>query len=379
MKPVYLTASAIIMCYMGMAGAIAEIKAFFPGYSVQVIQTGVTAINLMIIGGALAAGFLSSRTSKKTLIISGLTLVITGGVLGFLFHDTIYLFYTWSLVIGAGFGMFTPTMTSLLVDFFEGDERNKVAGMQTSFVNGGGVLLTFAGGLLAAIAWNFSYLVFLVAVPIMIVFTLKLPSKMMYPAEKTRWNNIPSSVAYYSFSIIIFMLLYNVFPSNIALYLQENDLGEAALAGGANAVFMCGGVFFGFIFARFSLKIGDYLFSVAHLLLVLCFFTLCFTGSLTIVLVVSFVGGMSISMTMPQAMYSISTKIPPETSVAAFALIASISPNIASFISPTVIGFLSNIFSSSGDSVSRYAAASVLGIIFAGIQFASVRRRRIRD
>jgi len=379
MKVYYLTASAIIMCYMSMIGAIADIAAYFPSYSVQVIQTGVTAINLAIIGGALTAGFLSLKFSKKTIMITGLSFVILGGVCGFLFHDSIQLFYLWSLVIGAGFGMFTPTMTSLLVDYFDGAERNKIAGMQTSFVNGGGVLLTFAGGLLATIAWNYSYLVFLVAVPILIIFARNLPSKGHASAEKSFWHKIPINVVYYAVSIIVFMLLYNVFPSNIALFLRENDLGNASMAGGVNAVFMCGGVFFGFVFTKLSLKIGNYLFVVAHMMLLLCYFTLCHTNSLAVVFVVSFVGGMSISMTMPQALYAVSTKIPPEASVATFAMIASISPNIASFISPVAIGSFSKLLSDAGDSVSRYTAAAILALVFAIAQFIFITLRQRRS
>jgi len=379
MKVYYLTASAIIMCYMSMVGAIADIKEYFPEYRVEVIQTGVTAINLMIIIGAFLAGLLSTRKQKKTIILTGLALVTIGGICGFLFHDTIFLFYLRSLVLGAGFGMFTPPMLSLLVDYFEGTERNKIAGMQTSFVNGGGVALTFIGGLLAGIAWNFSYFAFMVAVPIFIIFAINLPAKNKYKVERYDWRKLPVSVVYYAVSVIMFMLVYIVFPSNISLYLYENNLGNASLAGCVNAVFMAGGVFFGFVFFKFSPKIGDYLFSVAHLMLVICFITLCFTHSLVVVFAVSFVGGMSISMTMPQALYSVSMKIPPQISVVAFSLIGSISTNIATFASPMVIGLSSGFISEAGNSVSRFMIASLIALVFAGIQFLAVTLRRRKE
>jgi len=375
----FLAASAIIMCYTILIGAIADIAAFFPEYSVATIQTGVTAINLMIIIGALLAGWFSIKTSKKKLILFGLSFIAAGGIGGFFFNETIFLFYLWSVVIGTGLGLFSPTAVSLLADYFEGEERNKLAGMQTSFVNGGGVILTFIGGVLAAIAWNFSYLVFLVSIPVLIIFAMKLPAKNKTVEEKSDWRGIPGRAAYYSVSIIIFMLLYNVFPSNIALYIHEKNLGDASLAGGTNAIFMMGGVFFGFVFSKFSLRIGDYLFGVGHAMLVICFYSICFAQSLAVVFIAAFVGGMSISMTMPQALYSVSQKIPPQAGVAVFSLIASISPNIATFISPAAIGALSGFVSDAGDSVSRFTAAGILAIVFAVFQFSVVTARRYRE
>jgi len=214
-----------------MVGAIAEISRFFPQYNVVVIQTGVTAINFMIIMGALCAGWLSLIASKKRLILTGLILISAGGAGGYFFHDTIQLFYLWSLVIGAGFGHFTPTVASLLVDYFEGVERNQVAGFQTSFVNGGGMTLTFLGGLLASIAWNYSYLVFLVAVPLFVAFAVKFPAKNEYDGKRSDWRKIPKSVVYYCFSVVIFMMVYNAFHSNIAFYVSEKHFADPSLAG----------------------------------------------------------------------------------------------------------------------------------------------------
>jgi len=97
---------------------------------------------------------------------------------------------------------------------------------------------------------------------------------------------------------------------------------------------------------------------------------------LAVVFIVSFVGGMSISLTMPQALYSVSLVIPPQLSVPVFLFIASISLIIDDIISPSVIALLSRFVSDAGDSVSRYTTAAVMAAIFAVIQFFFVRHRR---
>jgi len=372
-----LAVAMIQMCFVGLTGAIADIAAYFPSYSVQVVQTGVNATNFMAIFGALFAGWLSYSRSKKALTILGLALVAAGGLGGFCFHDTIVLLYAWSLVIGAGLGLFTPPATSLMMDYFEGPELNRLAGWQTSFINGGGVILTFAGGALATIAWHFSYLSFLAALVILAVCALTIPMKNRFPAQKAEKQKIPRSVWYYCFTVFIFTLVYNAFMANIALFLSEKGLGNSSMAGAANAVFMIGGVCLGLVFNKFSKRFGEFLFGGAHIFMAVCFFMLCSSQSLIVIFIASFIGGSGISFTMPQSMYSVSGKIPPQTSAAVFSLIGSVAPSVGVFVSPTLIAFLSRLFSDTGDSVSRFMAAGMLAVVFAALQIVIVARGRV--
>ena len=376
-KVCILAVALISMCSAGISASIAEISAFFPEYSVQVIQTGVNTISFVGIFTALISGWLSYRHPKKVLILTGLALVALSGIGGFFFHETLFLFYLWSMVIGAGLGFFGPPVMSLMVDYFEGGERNHLAGLQTSFINGGGVLLTFAGGLLATIAWNFSYLVFLGAIPIIVICALYLPRKNKISVGKKEKLKIPGSVNYFLMTTFLQALIYNVFPLNTALFLSEKGLGDASMAGSVNAIFMVGGVVMGLVFSKISLRIGDHLFGLSHLVLAIPFFIICNTESLILVFIAAFVSGTSISMTMPQCIYSVSTKMPPAIAPAIFSLALSVSPSIAYFVSPTVMAFLSGLISDAGDSVSRFFIAGILSLIFAILQFVIVSRSRI--
>ena len=361
--------SMFFMCYVGLSGAIADIAAYFPTYSVQVIQTGMMAITLVSIPGAFIAGRLAFFHSKRTLVVVGFALVAAGGVGGFFFHDTIVLYYVWSCVIGAGMGFFQPLVVSFITDYFEGKERDQLAGLQTSFVSGGSVLLTFLGGLLAVVAWHFSYLVFLIAVPVLITCLINLPAKNRYAVEKAAKQKIPRKVSYYIISVFLFFLVYITFPSNIALYLSEKGFGSAALAGGANAVFMIGGVVMGLFFSGFNRRFGEYLFGFSHLILTVSLMLLCFGNSIAIVFIAVFVGGMGIGMTMPRAVLSLSAIIPPAAAATVFSFHATVAPSLAGFISPTVFAFLGGFVSDAGDSVSRLTAAAVMSAVLMVAQF----------
>ena len=365
------------MCSAGLSASVAEIAAFFPEYNVQVIQTGVNTISLVAVVSSLISGWLAYRHSKKVLILLGFIIVGISGIAGFFFHDTLFLFYLWSMAIGFGVGFFSPSVMSLVIDYFEGEERNHLAGLQTSFINGGGVILTFAGGLLATIAWNFSYLVYLGVIPVIIICALFLPAKNRFVAEKHEKLKIPGCVNYYLLTTFLQALVYNVFPMNIALFLSEKGLGDASMAGIVNAVFMVGGVVMGLIFSKLSSYMYDHLFGVSHVVLVISFLIICNTDSLVLVFIAAFIGGTSISMTMPQCIYSVSAKIPPVIAPAILSLALSVSPSIAYFVSPASMAFLSGLISDTGDSVSRFFVAGILSLIFAILQFVIVSRSRI--
>jgi MFS family permease len=372
-------AAMMQMCFVGLAAAIADIAKAFPQYSLTVIQTGVTSINLIGFFTALLVGWLATRYSKKIITIVSLLLIAIGGLGGFLFHGSLPVFYCWSFVIGAGLGGFTPAVASLIVDHFEEDERAKISGLQTSFINGGGVLLTFGGGLLASIAWYDSYLAFLVAVPVLIICAICMPMKNKYTYQKTEKQKLPPIVFYYTANVFMAMLTYYVFVANISVYVSEKGLGHASLAGTANAVFMIGGVACGFIFPKLSHKFGEYLFSFAHILLLIGFVLLNLHASIPVLMVAAFIGGCSISLALPQSIFSVSSRIPPSLSASAMSMISSVAPCLATFASPAVFAFLSHFVSDAGDVASRFTAASVVCTICAVVFAIITRTRSIKE
>jgi MFS family permease len=376
-KVCVLTAAMMQMCFVGLAAAIADIAKAFPGQSIQLIQTSVTSINLMSILSALLSGWLASSHSKKGLTLAGLSLVATGGAGGFLYHSSLPLVYLWSVVVGFGMGFFTPPVSSLIVDYFDGDERSRLSGLQTSFVNAGGVILTFGGGLLAAAAWYYSYLAFLVAIPVLLVCLANMPPKNKFTAQTAGKQKMPSPVYYYMVVTFALLLVYNVFGSNVSLFISENKLGGASLAGSVNAVFMIGGVVCGFAFDKLSRRFGEYLFGLSHLLLCGCFLLMCLNASIPVLAAAALIGGSSISLTLPQCIFSVSAKIPPVLSAGVLSLVTIVSPSVATFVSPTVFAYLGRLMSGAGDSRSRYAAAAAVCLVFACALFVSavIRKR----
>jgi MFS family permease len=372
-----LSAAMMQMCFVGLVAAISDISRAFPDTGIQVIQTCVNTINLTGIGGALLAGWLSGRQTKKQLILIGLGLIVIGGVGGFFCYHSLRWIFVWSFIIGGGIGLFTPLVTSLIIDCFDGDERNRLAGLQTTFINTGGVIVTFFGGVLAAVSWHCSYLIFLAAIPVFFICIVGLPARDKVKTQGKTQKKLSPRIMFYMVVVLLFMLSYSVFASNISLYFSENQLGAAPVAGAANAVFMLSGAVCGVAFNRLSRQFGDYLFGIAHLLLCCCYLILFLCNSSTATFAAAAIGGCAISLTLPQCIRSVSSFVDPELSTKAMSLVISVSSSVGVFFSPVFIAFLGATISSGNDSKHRFLTACAVGLSFAvGLLLASWTRTR---
>jgi MFS family permease len=88
----------------------------------------------------------------------------------------------------------------LLFDNFEPEERQKLAGYQTSFINAGGIAFSLLGGLLAGLFWYGGYLVFFICIVVAVIGIFTIPSYKT-PAKKsdgTPRKKIDSRVYYYA-------------------------------------------------------------------------------------------------------------------------------------------------------------------------------------
>ena len=69
-----------------------------------------------------------------------------------------------------------PTSNGIIAENYAEDERGKLMGIQDLFTNGGGMYLTLIGGVLAAKAWNYTYLAFLYALIPLVLGCIYFPA-----------------------------------------------------------------------------------------------------------------------------------------------------------------------------------------------------------
>lgn len=160
-KALLLSASSMtVMAGAIISPALPDIDAHFPEQSDVMIKLVLTMPALMITLFATVMGMLADYMGRVRLLCGALLLYGTAGSAGFLVDS-----FTLLLLSRAGLGIAVAGImsisTTLIGDYFEGDERTKFLGTQASFMALGGIVFLNLGGLLAEWSWRGPFAVYL--------------------------------------------------------------------------------------------------------------------------------------------------------------------------------------------------------------------------
>ena len=381
-KPLIITMLLVSLFQMGMVAlspVVASITTAFPGTSQTVAQLAMTFLCLVLVVFALFSGAIAQRFGRRFMCAAGMLLCAVAGLCGTFFTVGLWAVYLWSAFLGAGTGLFVPAVSSMMIDYLGDDERSKVAGLQTAFVNLGGMLLSFFSGILATQRWCNAYLVFLAAAPVLVLSLKYIPAetkreKVKAAADQPK-SKIPAAVWLAALQTFLFAILYFAFSTNVSLLISERALGGTSLSGTATSVFMLGGCLFGFIFNKVMRTYKGATPSVAFLLVAASYLLIYFTDSVGALMIGAFVGGGSLSLIFPYFLIAIAGKVDASVSVISSSLILSVGPNLGSFVSPMILTNLSNaVF---GPVVAaRFLLAAIAAIVMAVLLFLLQLRKK---
>lgn len=119
----------------------------------------LTTPALFIALGGPVSGLIIDRFGRKRLLVFSLMLYAMAGTTG-LYLNTLEGILMGRAVLGLGVsGVMTTTLT-LISDYYQGAERNRMMGLLSSFMALGGVMFLLLGGLLADIHWRMPFLIY---------------------------------------------------------------------------------------------------------------------------------------------------------------------------------------------------------------------------
>lgn len=336
----------IQMPHLALSTGIELIKSdVFPEKTLAEIQTIISLPNLMaVVTSVLAAVLIRYRLVKKrTVVVTGICLLGVTGITAIAFHTQFWQLIMFSIIIGAGMGLFIPTTQSVMCDRFDENERQLMAGLQFSFINLGGIIMSIIGGLLTTLLWYGGYIMLLITVPVAIMAFSLLPKERAVSAaaqgvaEPKKRNKLPRDVYYYAGIIFVFSLIFNVTLSNLSTHLSNYNIGNAATTGVTAAIMMSGGVVSGLPFKKLSSRFHDKLIAFAFVVTFIGFTILnVFHSSLVMIFIGVFISGTAISMLLPQCILSTSNILDPSNSSTATMFLASIAPGGGGFLSPVL-------------------------------------------
>jgi len=251
LKPTILSLSLLtILSTSAISPALGEISSYFSSAERFLVQLVAVLHALAIVPSLFLTSWLASRFSKKRVLMVGLGVFSLAGMGGAM-AESIYMLLFSRVLLGIGLGMVIPFSTALIADFFEGKEKERLMGLSSSFNMLGGMMALTCSGYLALYSWRFPFLIYGLGIPVLLVNLFYLPDVIQdQEREKKEHDPLPRQVYQLAGLMFIFCMIFFILTPTMALFLEDNSLGDSRMAGLAISFATLGGFFAGFMLSR---------------------------------------------------------------------------------------------------------------------------------
>ncbi len=361
-----LVMSLTMACNSALAPILAEVGKFFPDAGDSAIQIVLTLINLTTLPAMILEPILEPKITKRDIAVIGTELMLLGGLMPQVLNSQLWMLYAASIVIGVGLSFVVVTSSSLISDYFTGLDKSRVMGFQSIFVSIGGTIIAKGSGILTAMAgWKRGYLVFLIALPIIIIILLTVPKGETTPkAEKGEKSGVSGSMVYFGALCLITGIFVATFNTNIAMYIDRKGIGDASTAGTVASIMqvigIIGGLMLGFVvktFKRFTIGASILVMAAGTALVGM-------TTSFPMICAGAVLVGIGFAIRNPGAVTFGANMVPAAQASLAIAIISA-TYNVGNFISAYVVNPVANMLGE--DIANRFivsaAALAVIGIV----------------
>ena len=182
------------------------------------------------------AGYSVDRYGRRNMLMASTVLYGLAGVSGLVVDSIVGLLISRAL-LGVFLAGIMTSVTALIGDYFVGEERNRVAGLQGAFMSLGTLTFVAVAGMLAEIHWRVGFTLFAVAFLLLPLICLSLyePERggtVQANAAESRptlrqWSTI-GLIGALSF---VFMIMMFMIPSQMAFFLVEIGVDDPTRAG----------------------------------------------------------------------------------------------------------------------------------------------------
>jgi MFS family permease len=229
-----LASSLTVMAGALIAPALPKIAEAFEGLpNVVFLSKLLLSIPALFIAvfSPFAGGIIDRLGKIKPMLI---TMVLYGiaGSAGLYLND-LYQIIASRALLGLGVAVIMTTATTLIGDYFEGEERMRFLGIQGAFMAFGGTIFVSLSGILADFSWRYPFAVYLTSflVIVLTLFFLYEPSKETSETDRNRQSASANWNLYFTIYLATFfgMALFYLIPTQLPFLMKEIGVTSASM------------------------------------------------------------------------------------------------------------------------------------------------------
>ena len=261
-----LSLSFILTSAMAVSGGIPAMIEEFSNYSRSSVELLLSVTSFSMMTMIILSPIIAKHLPERVIITIGLLIYAITGVLPVFIHSYPLLFVL-RVIFGLGTGLVNAKAITMVGERFSGDLQQTLQGIRCSMETLGQTILTLIAGRLLKFGWNYAFLIYGVALIILILFLAFVPEKKQ--EVKTAAFETPKKIKLYESDYLLIignaLLGYLMVSTNVSLalripsYLIEIGIGTAADGATIMGISTFAGFIAGILFGALTEKLGIYL------------------------------------------------------------------------------------------------------------------------
>ncbi|WP_137626288.1 MFS transporter [Lactiplantibacillus pingfangensis] len=366
-----LSSTFLITGVSATSALLPSLRTAFPAVSKQTLQSFLSLPALPQFIALLMAGFLATKLGKKRVILLGALLWTISGTIPLFMHNFNFILVS-RLFLGFSLGLIQPIGTSMIADFYEGEIRNTLMGIQSAVIGVSGTVLTYAIGILIGLNWRYAFLIYLVGLLVFLLTFIYLPKEIQNQADTVTQQKVAGStklgkeVIWWVVLTLFFNLGQNAITLDFNLAVVEEHVANATGAANMMVAYSILGLLTGLsfgIYMKFAKQYGGIiaatLFLAGNVLVAVSATTV--TYYLAMIL-----AGAGFGLFMPYMFTAVNTHTTAANSAYATSATTA-AASFANFLAPYVYGLLAHLFNNNTSQFSFYFGSAFTLILLIGL------------
>ena len=354
-----------VMAAAAIAPAMGIIRQHFASAPDMLVQLIISLPALFIILTNLLFLPISRVLRTRAIAIIGLVFYVAAGT-GCFFVDNIHLLLLMRALLGVSVGLIMPLSTGLLSYFYPPEEQARLMGLSAAMNQMGGVVGTLLAGMLASIAWNYAFLVYLFGLIALVMIVCWLPNEKLGSSNKRGKVFEPRQLLKLHPSVIGMLLLtmvFFVFPTNFAIItsrqLQLDTTAITLIMVALDLLAFFVGLVFGHLMHRFRTSIKFF----PPIVLIIGYAFYAEASNVAMLLIGSAFIGVGNGIGVPYLLTIASIKGGKNSATTVMPLLSA-SLYLGQFISPILILPLAELLFGTHDVTGPYRVAVLISLLF---------------